>query len=90
MSGVISKDSDCFLYGAHTVYRNFNISSDRGTVEKYTISKIEEKLFLGRNKLIALSLLCGCDYNEKGIEGVGKETALKYLSTVDESDVLEK
>ncbi len=51
---------------------------------------IEKKLSLGRNKLIAMSLLCGCDYNEKGIEGIGKETALKYLSTVSESEVLNK
>lgn len=54
------------------------------------MSSIEKKLNLGRNKLIALSLLCGCDYNGKGIEGIGKESALKFLSTVTESDVLAK
>lgn len=54
------------------------------------MSLIEKKLNLGRNKLIALSLLCGCDYNEKGIEGIGKECALKFLSAVTESEVLDK
>jgi len=51
---------------------------------------IETKLNLGRNKLIALSLLCGCDYNEKGVEGVGKESALKFFATVADFDVLDR
>lgn len=90
MGGVITKDSDCFLYGAQTVYRNFTISSSGGSFEEYNMSSIEKKLSLGRNKLVALSLLCGCDYNEKGIEGIGKESALKFLATVSDSDVLNR
>lgn len=88
VNAVISQDSDCFLYGAQTVYRNFTIGSCGGSVEVYTLSSIEKKLSLGRNKLIALSLLCGCDYNDNGILGIGKESAMKYLSACTDSEIL--
>lgn len=39
--------------------------------------------------MIALALLCGCDYND-GINGVGKEAALKFFKTVSDSCVLER
>jgi hypothetical protein len=48
---------------------------------------IEEKLALSRQKLIALSLLCGCDYNDKGVLGVGKETALKFLEQLEDDEI---
>jgi flap endonuclease GEN len=49
---------------------------------------IEEKLALSRVKLIALSLLCGCDYNDTGVLGVGKESALKFLEGLEDDEVL--
>ena len=81
------------MYGAHTVYRNFTITHQGSTgysVEVYSMSVIEEKLSLSRQKLIALSLLCGCDYNDKGVLGVGKETALKFFEQLHDDDVLER
>lgn len=72
------------------MYRNFNISTNGGSFEKYDMRCIEEKLNLGRNKLVALSLFCGCDYNDKGVEGIGKETALKYLNSVEDSEALKR
>ena len=95
VDGCISQDSDCFLYGAKIVYRNFCTSSqgNRGTsggsIDEYTIEKIQRIFGLGRNKMIALALLCGCDYNE-GINGVGKEAALKLFKLVDEDEILER
>ncbi|KAL0129467.1 hypothetical protein PUN28_001626 [Cardiocondyla obscurior] len=95
VDGCISQDSDCFLYGAKTVYKNFSISAQGnsgatgGSVEIYSIEKIEKILNIGRNKMIALALLCGCDYNE-GVNGVGKEAALKFFKTVEEKDVLQR
>lgn len=91
VDGCITQDGDCFLYGAQTVYRNFTISHQGPTcysVEQYKMSVIEEKLGLSRQKLIALSLLCGCDYNDKGVLGVGKETALKFLEGLEDEEVL--
>ncbi|PSN53095.1 hypothetical protein C0J52_09149 [Blattella germanica] len=93
VNGCITQDGDCFLYGAQTVFRNFTISPHGSTgysVEVYEMNVIEEKLSLSRQKLIALSLLCGCDYNDKGVLGVGKETALKFLEKIEDSHVLER
>lgn len=55
----------------------------------YNMEKIEKILNIGRNKMIALALLCGCDYSE-GVSGVGKEAALKFFKTVEEADVLQR
>ncbi|XP_050449059.1 flap endonuclease GEN [Cataglyphis hispanica] len=92
VDGCISQDSDCFLYGAKVVYRNFCTSSQgatAGSVDVYNMEKIEKTLNIGRNKMIALALLCGCDYNE-GLNGVGKEAALKFFKTVDDENVLQR
>ncbi|KYQ48335.1 Flap endonuclease GEN [Trachymyrmex zeteki] len=95
VDGCISQDSDCFLYGAKVVYRNFcmstqgNCGAAGGSVDVYSMEKIEKTLTIGRNKMIALALLCGCDYDE-GVSGVGKEAALKFFKTVKEEDVLQR
>ncbi|KAJ8889245.1 hypothetical protein PR048_008743 [Dryococelus australis] len=96
VDGCISQDGDCFLYGAQTVYRNFTIShsgtggSAAYSIDVYKMTAIMSRLSLSRRKLIALSILCGCDYNEKGVVGVGKETALKFLNTVEKEDILDR
>lgn len=95
VDGCISQDSDCFLYGAKVVYRNFcmstqgNCGATGGSVDVYSMEKIEKTLNIGRNKMIALALLCGCDYDE-GVNGVGKEATLKFFKTVREEDVLQR
>lgn len=40
--------------------------------------------------MIALSLLCGCDYDEKGVLGIGKETAIKFLQLFGDEEVLDR
>ncbi|XP_012062701.1 PREDICTED: flap endonuclease GEN [Atta cephalotes] len=95
VDGCISQDSDCFLYGAKVVYRNFcmsthgNYGATGGSVDVYSMEKIEKILNIGRNKMIALALLCGCDYDE-GVNGVGKEAALKFFKTVKEENALQR
>ncbi|VVC30028.1 Hypothetical protein CINCED_3A001523 [Cinara cedri] len=89
VNGVVTQDSDCFLYGARIIYRNFNASRN-GSVEVYSMESIEKNLKIGRNKMIALSLLCGCDYDEKGVIGIGKETAIKFLQSLDDDIVLDR
>ncbi|XP_054274943.1 flap endonuclease GEN [Macrosteles quadrilineatus] len=88
VDAVISQDSDCFLYGAKVVLRNFTMSPAY-TCDMYTMKNIEEKLSLGRQKLLALSLICGCDY-ESGVHGVGKQSALKFLGTLQDDQVLDR
>jgi len=80
------------LYGAKIVYRNFSTSTQGnygGSVDVYSIEKIEKALNIGRNKMIALALLCGCDYNE-GVNGIGKEASLKFFKIVEDRDVLQR
>ncbi len=43
---------------------------------------IENRLGLTQERLVALALLTGCDYLPQGVPGVGRETALKFLSSV--------
>lgn len=77
------------------VYRNFctsnqgNSGATGGSVDVYNMEKIEKMLNIGRNKMIALALLCGCDYDE-GVNGIGKEAALKFFQTVNDEDVLQR
>lgn len=85
----MTQDSDCFLYGAQVVYRNFNASGS-GSVDVYRMESIEKNLKIGRNKMIALSLLCGCDYDEKGVVGIGKETAFKFVQLLEDDLILDR
>lgn len=58
-------------------------------MDVYSMEKIEKTMNIGRNKMIALALLCGCDYDE-GVSGVGKEAALKFFKIVEDQDVLQR
>lgn len=94
VNGCISQDGDCFLYGAETVYRNFSISSSSDgnsgfSIDVYTMENIRKKLELSRTKMVALSLICGCDYSE-GVHGIGKESALKFLNTLTDDQIIER
>lgn len=75
--GTITDDSDIWLFGGQTVYRNFFNQSKY--VEMYKLFDIQEKLALDRETMICFSLLTGCDYTE-GIEGCGQITAMEILS----------
>ena len=97
VAGCISQDSDCFLYGAETVYRNFTSTAGNSStggpafsIDSYSMTSIQKCLGLTRNKLIALSLLCGCDYLQHGVAGVGKETALQFLSTLQDDEIFDR
>ncbi|XP_034233353.1 flap endonuclease GEN [Thrips palmi] len=96
VDGCISQDSDCFLYGGQVVFRNFTISATSGggggpgfSIDMYRMQQVTELLGLSRTKLIGLSLLCGCDYNQ-GVSGVGKETAVKFLATLSDAEVFSR
>ncbi|CAG9861054.1 unnamed protein product [Phyllotreta striolata] len=93
VDGCISQDSDCFAYGAKVVYRNFSIASQGaqassgGAVDIYDINKIYKEKNFGRNKLIAMALLCGNDYTD-GVHGVGKESVLKLFEHLQDDEIL--
>ncbi|XP_059049054.1 flap endonuclease GEN isoform X2 [Achroia grisella] len=93
VDAVVSQDSDCFAYGARCVYRNFSVSSAagggslQGSVDCYDADKMFQSNGFGRNKMVALALLCGCDY-VLGACGSSINTAVSFLHTVPESDII--
>lgn len=60
--GTITEDSDVWLFGAKTVYKNFFNQSK--FVMKYTFEEIELKSKLTRDNLICFAMLTGSDYTE--------------------------
>ncbi|KAF9676304.1 hypothetical protein SADUNF_Sadunf09G0124900 [Salix dunnii] len=68
--GCFSSDSDVFLFGARTVYRD--ICLGEGHVVCYEMAEVERKLGFGRNSLITLALILGSDYSP-GVHGLGND-----------------
>ncbi|RVE55842.1 hypothetical protein OJAV_G00230120 [Oryzias javanicus] len=90
VDGCITNDGDAFLYGARTVYRNFNMSSKDPQIDCYHNSRVETELHLSRENLVGLAILLGCDYIPKGIPGVGREQALRLLQTLKGQSLLHR
>ncbi|XP_042434643.1 single-strand DNA endonuclease 1-like isoform X2 [Zingiber officinale] len=84
--GCFSSDSDIFLFGARTVYRDIFLG-ETGYVICYEMKDIEQKLGFGRNSLISLALLLGCDYSQ-GIHGFGPESACRIVKSLGDDSVL--
>ncbi|KAK4574395.1 DNA repair protein rad2 [Recurvomyces mirabilis] len=76
VDGIVTDDSDCFLFGGTRVYKNmFNQAK---FVECYLATDLEKEFDLTREKMIAIAQLLGSDYTE-GLTGVGPVTALEIL-----------
>lgn len=77
VDGIVTDDSDIFLFGGTRIYKNmFNQSK---FVECYLASDLEKEYSLDRQKLIRFAHLLGSDYTE-GLPSVGPVTALEILS----------
>ncbi|KAL8159752.1 hypothetical protein V2J09_001289 [Rumex salicifolius] len=87
VEGVVTDDSDVFLFGARSVYKN--IFDDRKYVETYLMKDIENELGLSREKLIRIAMLLGSDYTE-GISGIGIVNAIEVVNAFPEEDGLSK
>uniref|UniRef100_J3LL61 DNA repair protein UVH3 n=2 Tax=Oryza brachyantha TaxID=4533 RepID=J3LL61_ORYBR len=87
VDGVVTDDSDVFLFGARNVYKN--IFDDRKYVETYLMKDIESELGLTREQLIRMALLLGSDYTE-GISGIGIVNAIEVAHAFPEEDGLQK
>ncbi|KAK3720164.1 DNA repair protein rad2 [Vermiconidia calcicola] len=77
VDGIVTDDSDCFLFGGTRIYKNMFNSAK--FVECYLTSDMEKEFDLTRDKLISVAHLLGSDYTE-GLPGVGPVTALEILS----------
>ncbi|KAF7312402.1 hypothetical protein MIND_00253600 [Mycena indigotica] len=87
VDGVITDDSDVFLFGGLRVYKNmFNQSK---TVECFLMSDLSRELGLERDALIRLAYLLGSDYVE-GLQGVGPVVAMELLGEFPGNDGLHK
>ncbi|XP_049887229.1 flap endonuclease GEN isoform X2 [Pectinophora gossypiella] len=93
VDAVVSQDSDCFAYGARRVYRNFSVShaagggAMAGSVDCYDADSMFRSNGFGRNKMVALALLCGCDYGV-GACGSSVTTAVSFLHTIADTDAI--
>lgn len=52
------------------------------------MSDIEAGLGLKRKHLIAISLLVGNDHNLSGVQGIGLDTALRFVQAFTEDEIL--
>ncbi|KAI0015860.1 PIN domain-like protein [Xylariomycetidae sp. FL0641] len=77
VDGIVTDDSDTFLFGGTRVYKNMFNSNK--FVECYLGTDLEKELSLSREQLISIAQLLGSDYTE-GLPGVGPVTAVEILS----------
>ncbi|MCJ1245214.1 DNA repair protein rad2 [Trapelia coarctata] len=83
VDGIVTDDSDIFLFGGTRVYKNmFNQAK---FVECYLSSDLEKEYSLDREKIIQIAHLLGSDYTE-GLPSVGPITALEILSEFETLD----
>lgn len=80
VDGIVTDDSDVFLFGGTRVYKN--VFNQAKFVECYLNSDLESEFGLTRTRLIAIAQLLGSDYTE-GLPGIGPVTALEILSEFD-------
>ncbi|XP_023513685.1 flap endonuclease GEN-like 1 isoform X2 [Cucurbita pepo subsp. pepo] len=85
----ITADSDAFLFGAKCVIKSFHPNS-KEPLECYFMSDIEAALGLKRKHLIAISLLVGNDHDLNGVQGVGLDTAVRFVQDYTDDDILNK
>lgn len=87
VDGIVTDDSDTFLFGGTRVYKNmFNQAK---FVECYLASDLEKEFSLDRRNLIRIAHLLGSDYTE-GLPTVGPVTALELLVEFSGEGGLEK
>lgn len=87
VDGVITEDSDVFLFGAKQVYRG--LLSQSCTVESYNSLEIQQTLGLTRLQLVCLAQLLGCDYHP-GIPGIGPVLGTEAIQAFGDLGTLNK
>lgn len=83
VDGIITNDSDAFLFGAKRIYRNFFEHSK--VVEEYRVSDLRNEMGLDRKNLVSMALMLGGDYTD-GIKGIGIVNACEILAAFDRTD----
>ncbi|KIY67260.1 PIN domain-like protein [Cylindrobasidium torrendii FP15055 ss-10] len=87
VDGIITDDSDVFLFGGERVFKNmFNQSK---TVECFLSADLSRELGLDRGTLVRLAYLLGSDYVD-GLPGVGPVMAMELLQEFPRDDGLHR
>ncbi|KAN0061334.1 DNA repair protein rad2 [Thecaphora frezii] len=87
VDGIITDDSDVFLFGGTRIYKN--MFNNNKVVECFLLSDLQRELGLDREKLIRLAYYLGSDYTE-GLPGVGPVMAMELLALFSGEDGLLK
>ncbi|GMF08034.1 unnamed protein product [Ambrosiozyma monospora] len=77
VDGIITDDSDCFLFGGDKIYKN--MFNEKNYVECYQMDDIGQYLGLNQEKFVELGIMLGSDYTE-GLKGIGKVNAMEILA----------
>uniref|UniRef100_A0A915Q0U7 XPG-I domain-containing protein n=1 Tax=Setaria digitata TaxID=48799 RepID=A0A915Q0U7_9BILA len=80
--GCITRDFDYILFGGNNLYQvEFGFGGKvQNDILHLSMDYLDETLCLSRSCLIAMTIMIGCDYAQKGIPGVGLVTALEIVS----------
>lgn len=87
VDGIITDDSDVFLFGGTQCFKN--IFNDAKFAECFLATDVERELSLTRERLISLAYLLGSDY-DIGLLGVGPVLALELLAEFPGADGLHR
>ncbi|KAJ9474076.1 DNA repair protein RAD2 [Pseudozyma hubeiensis] len=87
VDGIITDDSDVFLFGGTRIYKN--MFNNNKVVECFLLSDMQRELGLDREKLVRLAYYLGSDYTE-GLVGVGPVVAMELLALFPGEDGLLK
>jgi DNA excision repair protein ERCC-5 len=85
VDGIITDDSDVFLFGGQCVYKN--IFEERKFVEAFWASDVENELKIRREQMILMAQMLGSDYCE-GIRGIGIVNAMEVIRAFPSAEML--
>ncbi|KAL4433534.1 hypothetical protein ABPG74_002931 [Tetrahymena malaccensis] len=88
VDGIITDDSDVFLFGGKNVYRGL-FGKDADYVRYINGESIEKEMGVNRDKLIYMALFLGSDYT-LGIKGVGIVNAMEICTAFENTDALKR
>ncbi|MHA2005224.1 MAG: hypothetical protein ACW960_14150, partial [Candidatus Thorarchaeota archaeon] len=66
---VVSNDSDALLFGSPHVTKQLQIS--KSMIHRATLDDLEQASGLDLERLRDLAIVCGCDFYQKGLKGIG-------------------
>ena len=84
---VASQDYDCLMFKAPLLIQNLSMARRRKTRTGYSevfpqiieLKNVLSELEINQEQLICLGILCGTDYNPKGIKGLGPKKSLQIV-----------